>query len=222
MTKIPRKRPLIISDCDEVLLHMVVPFRDWLDEAHDIEFALDTHDWSKALTHRSSSALVEPADIWNFLGGFFDTEMHRQLPIEGAIQSMTALSQVADIAILTNLQDHRNAARAVQLKAAGIDAPIYTNQGPKGDALARIMAEYQPTVAVFIDDMAGHHESVGEVHPEVWRLHMVGEPMMAPHFAPAPHAHARIDNWADAHDWIEQKLLAGIGAPVIELVHDDA
>jgi hypothetical protein len=210
-------RPLIISDCDEVLLHMVVPFRDWLDEAHDIEFALDTHDWSKALTYRRNSALVEPADIWNFLGGFFDTEMHRQKPIKGAIQSMTALSQVADIAILTNLQDHRNAARVVQLKAAGIVAPVYTNQGPKGDALARIIAEYQPSVAVFIDDMAGHHESVGDVHPEVWRLHMVGEPMMAPHFAPAPHAHARIDDWAEAKHWIADKLDTGAPAPIIEL-----
>ena len=26
-------KPLIISDCDEVLLHMIVPFRDWLDES---------------------------------------------------------------------------------------------------------------------------------------------------------------------------------------------
>jgi hypothetical protein len=217
MTKTAEKRPLIISDCDEVLLHMVAPFRDWLDEAHDIEFALDTHDWSKALTYRTNAALVEPAEIWGLLGGFFDTEMHRQLPIKGAIQSMAKLSQVADIAILTNLQDHRNTARGVQLKAAGIDAPIYTNQGPKGDALARIMAEFQPTVAVFIDDMAGHHESVGGVHPEVWRLHLVGEPMMAPHFPAAPHAHARIDNWAEAHDWIEDKLTKGAPAPKIEL-----
>ena len=210
-------RPLIISDCDEVLLHMVVPFRDWLDEAHGIEFALDTHDWSKALTYRSNSALVEPTEIWGLLGGFFDTEMHRQQPITGALDAMAALSQIADIAILTNLQDHRNEARGVQLRAVGIDAPIFTNQGPKGDALARIMAEFKPSVAVFIDDMAGHHESVGDVHPDVWRLHMVGEPMMAPHFAPAPHAHARIDYWAEAHVWIEDKLTMGAPAPKIIL-----
>ncbi len=196
---------------------MVVPFRDWLNEVHDIEFALDTHDWSKALTYRSNNMLVDSSDIWGLLGAFFDTEMHRQMPIKDAIQSIAKLSEIADIAILTNLQDHRNAARGVQLKAAGIDAPIYTNQGPKGDALARIIAEYQPSVAVFIDDMAGHHESVGGVHPDVWRLHMVGEPVMAPHFAPAPHAHARIDNWADAHDWIADKLTKGAPAPAIEL-----
>ena len=134
-------RPLIISDCDEVLLHMVVPFRDWLSEVHDIKFALDTHDWSTALTRRSSGKLVDPSDIWGLLGSFFDTEMHRQNPIAGAIQAVLNLAQVADIAILTNLQDHRNAARGVQLKAVGIDAPIYTNQGPKGEALARIIAE---------------------------------------------------------------------------------
>ena len=38
-------RPLLISDCDEVLLHMVVPFRDWLDEVHNIHFELTHGDW---------------------------------------------------------------------------------------------------------------------------------------------------------------------------------
>jgi hypothetical protein len=217
MTRTYTNRPLIISDCDEVLLHMVAPFRDWLDEVHDIDFAIDTHDWSKALTRRSDKSPIEPAIIWQMLGGFFDTEMHRQKPITGAIETITKLSEIADIAILTNLQDHRNTDRAVQLKAVGIDAPIYTNQGPKGDALARIVAEYKPSVTVFIDDMAGHHESVGSVQSEVWRLHMIGEPMMAPHFPAAPHAHARIDNWADAHIWIEDKLTNGAAAPQIEL-----
>ena len=35
-------RPLLISDCDEVLLYMVVPFAQWLDEAHDVHFDVDT------------------------------------------------------------------------------------------------------------------------------------------------------------------------------------
>ena len=34
-------RPLLITDCDEVLLHMVAHFGAWLDEAHDLDFALD-------------------------------------------------------------------------------------------------------------------------------------------------------------------------------------
>ena len=35
-------RPLIISDCDEVLLHMASPFRDWLGETQGVSFSLDT------------------------------------------------------------------------------------------------------------------------------------------------------------------------------------
>ena len=34
-------KPLIITDCDEVLLHMVAPFRDWLGEAHGIDFSME-------------------------------------------------------------------------------------------------------------------------------------------------------------------------------------
>lgn len=210
-------KPLIISDCDEVLLHMVVPFRDWVDEKHAIDFSLDNHDFTRALTYRHDKSFVDPAKIWDLLGGFFDEAMDQQPPIAGAISAMNKLSEIADIAILTNLQDHRAQARSEQLKAVGIDAPVYTNQGPKGDALARIIAEYQPSVAVFIDDMGGHHESVNDVQPDVWRLHMIGEPLMARHFEPAPFAHARIDHWDAAHVWIEDILTKGAPAAKIEL-----
>ena len=43
-------RPLLITDCDEVLLHMVSHFRDWVAQAHDVNFAVDSTDFSGALT----------------------------------------------------------------------------------------------------------------------------------------------------------------------------
>jgi len=45
-------RPLLISDCDEVLLHMIGHFADWLDEAHDLHFALDAKSFRDALRDR--------------------------------------------------------------------------------------------------------------------------------------------------------------------------
>ena len=71
-------RPLLISDCDEVLLHMIVPFRDWLDEAHHIHFDLVHGDWGEALRHKHDGTIVERGQVWELLNGFFDTEMHRQ------------------------------------------------------------------------------------------------------------------------------------------------
>ena len=44
-----------------------------------------------------------------------------------------------------------------------------------------IIDEYAPSAVLFVDDLAQHHASVAEHAPEAWRLHMVGEPQMAPY-----------------------------------------
>ena len=62
-------RPLIITDCDEVLLHMVVPFREWLDEQHDIHFDMHDRGFSEALRHKDSGQPVERALVWELLLG---------------------------------------------------------------------------------------------------------------------------------------------------------
>lgn len=207
------KRPLLISDCDEVLLHMVVPFRDWLDEAHHIHFDLVHGDWGEALRHKHDGTQVERGLVWQLLNGFFETEMHRQQAISGAVEAINRIAAIADVVILTNLMDHHNENRGAQLRAVGIDAPVYTNQGGKGEELARIVERYDPSVAVFVDDLGHQHESVGELLPDVWRLQLVGESILWPRVARSPSAHARIDLWADAEAWITEKLTAGLPAP---------
>ncbi len=206
-------RPLVITDCDEVLLHMVAPFRDWLGEVHGIDFSMKNSDWGNALTYRDARGQVEPKEIWQLLNGFFDSEMYRQKPIVGAVESMTRLGEHADVVVLTNLNDHRQEARAQQLRDVGLPLRVFTNQGPKGPALKAILDEYQPSRAVFIDDLPQHHDSVGQLTPEVMRLHLCGEPLLAPHISCAHlagHAHARIDTWEHALPW----LLDTIGAPI--------
>ncbi len=216
------KRPLLISDCDEVLLHMVVPFRDWLDDTHGIHFELTHGDWGEALRHKHDGTIVERGTVWNLLNGFFETEMHRQLPIDGALAAIKRLAEHADIVILTNLMDHHNESRAAQLRAVGIDAPVYTNQGGKGAKLQSIVAQYDPSVTVFVDDLGHNHESVGEFMPDVWRLHFVGEPILWSRVKTSAAAHARIDTWGEAEAWIMDRLLSGASAPHIETEKEPA
>ncbi|MCB2078946.1 MAG: HAD family hydrolase [Novosphingobium sp.] len=202
-------RPLVISDCDEVLLHMVGPFRQWLAEAHGIVFDMSGGDFASSMKHASTSEPVTQEEIWKHLGGFFDSEMHRQYPITGSVSSIARLAQDADVVVLTNLQDHRQEARTRQLAEHGIDLRVFTNQGPKGPALQAILDEYKPSRAVFIDDLAQHHGSVAEIAPHVDRLHLCGEPMIAPHINcahVAGHAHARIDDWEHALPWLLERL----------------
>lgn len=202
-------RPLIISDCDEVILHMVAPFKVWLESSQGIDFNLEGNNFGESMRWRESGELVSPDEIWRKLGGFFDTEMGNQNPIEGAIEALNTLGEHADIVVLTNLVDFRRDARAEQLLAHGLNAKVYTNQGPKGPALQKIMEEFEPPRAIFIDDLAQHHASVAETVPHVGRLHFCGEPMIAGAITCAHkegHADARIDQWSHALPWLMQRV----------------
>lgn len=202
-------RPLIVTDCDEVLLHMVMHFRDWLDEAHDVEFSLEGRNFANAMRRRGSNASLAQEEIWALLEQFFDGEMHRQTPIAGAVEAIEALSEEAEVVVLTNLSDHRREARMRQLAGHGFRLRVFTNLGPKGPALRAIIEEYRPSRAFFIDDLAQHHASAAVEVPDVTRLHMVGEPGIAEHIPCAleqGHAHARIDHWDRALPWLRERL----------------
>lgn len=198
-------RPLIVSDCDEVLLYMVAPFRDWLGEQHGIVFDMSGGEFSRAMKRRDTGEPVQMEEIWPLLNRFFDSEMHRQSPVAGVTEAIAELQRHADVVVLTNLLDHRRDARTRQLAEHGLELRVFTNQGPKGPALNAILEEYRPSRAIFIDDLAQHHGSVAELTPHVGRLHLCGEPSLAPHIPcarEAGHAHARIDDWISALPWL--------------------
>ena len=200
-------RPLLISDCDEVLLHMMSHFSAWLDEAHAIDFWPHEGEFHNAMRRRDGGPPVPPDQMWPLLDSFFATEMHRQTLAPGAAEALHEIGEVADIVILTNLGDHCHAGRVAQLEAHGIRHRVVCNQGGKGVPVGRLLAEYRPSVTVFVDDLPVHHESVAEHAPQVWRLHMIAEPKLR--IAAARNAHARIDDWADARRWILDRFRDG-------------
>jgi hypothetical protein len=196
------KRPLLITDCDEVLLHMIAHFGSWLGEAREIDFSPESGEFSNAMRRRSDGSVLTHDETWPLLDDFFATEMHRQTLVPHALDALERIGQVADIVILTNLGEHCHAGRVAQLDAVGIRHRVVCNQGGKGRPVADLVAEYAPSATVFVDDLPQHHASVAHRAPDVWRLHMVAEPTIAPHIPPAPAAHARIDDWANAVDWV--------------------
>lgn len=205
-------KPLLISDCDEVLVHMVKHFGVWLGEAHDVDFTPDGADFANSMRHRTTGAVPTRDEMWAMLGGFFPSQMHRQTLVPHAAEALAQLADRADIVILTNITDACKTARIAQLAAFGIEHRVECNQGGKGDPVARLVAEHGNPVTVFVDDLAVHHESVARHAPGVHRLHMVSEPTLAPSVAPAEHAHARIDDWREAGDWIAARFDAGVPA----------
>ncbi|MBI0476026.1 HAD family hydrolase [Sphingomonas sp. MA1305] len=201
-------KPLLICDCDEVLLHMVKHFGVWLRESHDIAFTPDGADFANSM-RRADGSVPSRDEMWALLGGFFPGEMHRQTLVPHATEALARLAEMAEIVILTNLTDECRTARIEQLARFGIAHRVECNQGGKGDPVARLVAEHGDPVTVFVDDLPVHHESVARHAPGVHRLHMVSEPTLAPNVAPAPFAHARIDDWREAADWIAARFAAG-------------
>ncbi len=202
-------RPLLITDCDEVLLHMVRHFGTWLGEAHEIDFDASGGDFSTAMTRRDGGTPIARDEMWGLLDGFFPAEMGRQTLVPHAREALADIAKAADIVVLTNLHDHCRTARIAQLETHGIAHRVECNQGGKGAPVARLVEEYGASVAVFVDDLAVHHESVAKHAPHVHRLHMISEPGLAPNVPKAPHAHARIDDWRDAAMWIETRFAEG-------------
>jgi hypothetical protein len=185
---------------------MVSHFRDWLGEAHEVDFAFETGQFAEALTDRRSGEALGADRVWPLLDGFFKEEMHRQTLVPGALDALGRIGEVADIVILTNLGDHAHPWRVDQLARHGISHEVVCNQGGKGVPARAIVERHNASRAVFVDDLPVHHASVAKHAPEIFRLHMVAEPKLAPVVPPAEHAHARIDDWPTASDWIIERL----------------
>ncbi len=206
-------RPLIITDCDEVLLHMVTPFAAWLAADHGVTFRMENANFAGALRRTACGTPLEPAEIWPLLDGFFTSEMHRQTAIPGAIDALNQLQERADVVVLTNVGPEHQARRTAQLASHGLDCPVIGSRGGKGDPVAQLIAERRPPLTLFIDDLPQHHDHVAAKASAVWRLHMVGEPAIADIVGTTDHAHARIDAWDAALRWIGARLDDGAPAP---------
>jgi FMN phosphatase YigB (HAD superfamily) len=199
-------RPLLVTDCDEVLLHMVRHFSEWLDQEHQVLFRPDDGDMAGALKFKDSGERVPSERVWELLWGFFATEMHRQTIVPGAIEALGTIGETADIVILTNLGEEAREGRIEQLARFGIAHEVVCNRGGKGEPLKAIVERHGASRSVFVDDLAVHHASVAKHSPATGRLHMVAEPSLAAVTEKAEHAHARIDDWALATPWILERL----------------
>jgi hypothetical protein len=201
-------KPLLISDCDDVLLHFAPHFADWVAEEHGLVFALDAPAFSGALRDGDGNPVTRE-QVWPLLDLFFDREMHRQSLVAGALEALAAIGERADIVILTNIGDHYHANRVAQLERFDIRHRVLCNQGGKGQPVLELIETMRPSATVFVDDLAVHHESVAKHAPEAWRLQMIAEPRMAANSRAAPFADARIDDWSEALPWILGRLEQG-------------
>lgn len=198
-------RPLVICDCDEVLLHFVGPFQRYLDQEHALALHLDSFALSGNI-RRADGSTLPGSEFPPLLNGFFATHMATQTPAPGAAEALVALARDCDVVILTNVEDQHNGVRTAELARHGMPYRVVCNQGPKGVPVARLIAEYGATRAAFVDDLPPHHSSVKRAAPDVFCLHMIADARLHPLIPAAPDADARIDDWAAALPVLQSAL----------------
>jgi hypothetical protein len=194
-------RPLLILDCDEVILQFAAPFRAWLRDAHDLDLRFDSFALVGNIRRIADGTPIGMEEFPPLLDGFFAGGQHLQQPAPGALAAIGALSQAMDVAVLTNIPEAYRDIRQAILKDFGLDVPVHANDGPKG-RFVKDLADGRP--AVFVDDLPPHHSSVAKHAVHVGRLHMVADPQLRTLIPAAPDAHARIDSWDEAEGWIRQ------------------
>ena len=198
-------RPLIISDCDGVLLDFCDPFIAYLDTVHRLTLRLDSFALAGNIRHADGTPVASEA-FPALLDGFFSTHMPTQTPVAHAAGALARLADTCDIVVLTNIADHHAVTRTSELARLGMPYRVIGNNGPKGQPISALLDEYRPSAAVFIDDLPPHHTSAKKRAPHVHCIHMVGEAPLRHLIPAAPDADVRIDCWAQALTHIETLL----------------
>ena len=197
------KRPLIISDADEVLLQFMVQFEHYLD-TRDLWIDLQSFKLKGNIKYKNTD---NPADVKmpDLLDSFFESETLNFQPVDEAVNSLTMLSQHAQIIILTNLPLAQRQQRIENLRNHGMDYPVIVGSGPKGPAVKWITANMTAPV-FFLDDIFHNINSVADHAPKTHCIHMIADKRLRDMMGPADKASARIDDWPDAREWILQKI----------------
>ena len=203
LARLTQGRPLLIVDADEVLLRFVAGFDQFL-ERRGLFLDLSSYRLHGNVKRQDDGTAVLDVEVTALLDAFrldLDSLDH----VEGARESLHALSRKLDIVVLTNISAAQAAARLRNLASFGLDLPLVANSGLKGETV-RSLASRAGRPSFFVDDIPQHLASAAERAPDVTRIHLIGDDRLKPLLPPAEHAHFRAASWHEARDFITARL----------------
>ncbi len=198
------KRPLIICDVDDVVVHFLRSFDAMLaDMNHVLEansFALNGN-----VVHRETRMEMPQEDVAQLVDDFFVTRTEYLDAIDGAVGSLLELSEKASVVMLTNLPHHARDKRIRNLQKHGLPFPVVTNSGPKGPAI-RNLADRTSGAVVFVDDSPNFVKSSFEFAPEVKIVHFLHDKRFASLHAPFDFVSKTTGEWASVRTHISELI----------------
>ena len=131
------KRPLVICDVDEVVVHFTRDFEDYL-AGLDLELDTSRMLFSSNIRAAKPSHLLSPEDSEKTVVQFFAERTLGMETIDGAVEALHSnIGKSADVIMLTNLPHEAGDDRRANLAGHGLNFPVVTNSGPKGPAIRK-------------------------------------------------------------------------------------
>ncbi len=199
-------RPLLAVDADEVLFYFIRGLAGWL-ESRALYFDWSSFALAGNIRARGDNQPVPREALGSLLDDFFSEATAGLEPVDGAADSLARLSRHYDIVVLSNQPASAKPARELALARHGMAYPVLANSGPKGPAMAALMAANARMPAAFVDDIPSHHGSVAKHAPSARRVHFIAEPRLAPMLGKAEFSNVRLNSWAE----IETDLMQFLG-----------
>ncbi len=189
-------RPLVICDVDEVIVHFTRDFESYIGEE---DLWLDTSSFALNgnIKCRRTGDPAPDDRVMDLINRFFEERTRHMQPIDGAIESLLHIGDVADVVLLTNLPHSAGDHRRANLAGHGLPFPVITNSGPKGPAINHLVSQTGKP-AVFIDDSPHFIASAQEHAPDVHLIHFLHDERFARHIAPLDYVSLRTDRWDEA------------------------
>ena len=197
-------KPLIISDADEVLVQFAAGLDHFL-RSRELYFDISSFAITGNVKRLSDDVAIEGDKVQDLLKTFFRERTEHLPAVPGAAEALGALSERAQVIVVTNVPLGQREARIRGLRGVGMDYPVIANIGLKGAVVRQITKDFQAPV-FFLDDIPHNIASVAEHADDVHRIHFVADPRLAKLIDPAEDCHKRIDDWPTARTYMEDHM----------------
>ena len=189
------ERPLLVVDVDEVVLDFVHPLIRYLN-SQGLHLRTDSFRLHGNVVRSDTGIEVEHDEVKALLTGFFDVQGDWQTAATGAVETLAALSQEAEIVMLSAMPHRHRVIRRALLDRLELPYPLVSTETPKGPAVRMLRGDTARPV-VFVDDIPRNLESVGDAVPDASLFHLMAHAELRVLLMPLPDRIQPLENWAD-------------------------
>lgn len=175
--KLIQRRPLLITDADEVLLQFVAGLESFLTKK-GLWLDLTSYHLAGNIKRQTSNEDYPHEEIAELITEFLVQGVSSLQPVPGAAETLHHLSRRLQIVILTNLPTKLQPVREKHLARHGMPYPVIVNEGNKGRAAKYFFDRVQAPV-FFLDDAPQHLMSVKEWLETCFCIHFVSDDRLA-------------------------------------------